>query len=54
MTDAERRAAVYNLVGSMTREELEAMLERMDKEGPYVVTDDDLRLYFIQPTFRRP
>ena len=48
MTDAERRAAVYNLVGSMTREELEAMLERMDKEGPYVVTDDDLRLYLLE------
>lgn len=45
---AERRAKVYYEVGAMSKEEQEALLEKMEAEGEWVVRDRDLRNYLME------
>ena len=45
---AERRAKVYHEVGGMSKAEQEALLEKMEAEGEWVVRDRDLRNYLME------
>ena len=45
---AETRAKVYMEVGVMSKEEQEALLEKMETEGEWVIRDRDLRNYLLE------
>ena len=45
---AETRANVYNQVGGMSQKDQEELLEKMEREGNWVVKDADLQNYLLE------